>query len=241
MIPVGAHDSGEAETGAQAVPETGPPGRRSALGGLGARFPSCASGVDSLVQSMTDVLRRSLRAGACAGLGMMLLTAPVLAQDMPAPPPQDIPDEVQELMQEFQEMQERFMQLQNQVLQMNPELQQRQAAIGEMVNEAMAELNPDAVQQMDRLAELEQEAALAQQEQDMEELQELINEAQGLQAQLQSVQAQALEQEHVQEEIDSFQDELLEEMMEVDPEAGAILERLDELATQLGAEGPPEP
>ncbi len=172
---------------------------------------------------------------------LVVFASPVYAQDMPVPPQQDVPDEVQEMMEEFQEMQQRFMQIQSQVLQMNPELQERQAAIGDLVNEAMAELNPAAEEQVSRLQQLEQEAAMAQQEEDMERLQELINEAQGLQAELQAAQAQALEQDHVQQEIDSFQDDLLDEMIEMDPEAGQILDRLDELAQQLGAQGPPAP
>jgi phage terminase small subunit len=51
---------------------------------------------------------------------------------------------------------------------------------------------------------------------------------------------QALEREDIQNAIEEFQDDVLDEMKKLDPEAEDLLDRLQELAERLMAEqGPP--
>jgi chromosome segregation ATPase len=183
-----------------------------------------------------------LRSGLAALAGILLLTAPALGQQ-PAPPQQpqeEIPDSIQEMMTEFEETRQRFDQLHTRALEENPELQERQEAIGEMVNDAIAEIDPESEARMDRLAALEREAQAAQQQEDMDALQALVMEAQGIQQALQEAQEQALEREDIQNAIEEFQDDVLDEMKKLDPEAEDLLDRLQELAERLMAQqGPP--
>jgi hypothetical protein len=185
--------------------------------------------------------RFPLPLGAVAALTFaFVLAIPAVAQEM-APPQPELPDSVQRLIEEFQETEARFGALQNQVIQGSTELQSRQQEIGLMVNEAMREIDPQAEARIQRLQALEQEASVAQQEDDMAAFQALLMEAQELQVALQSAQERALERDEVQAAIGAFQTDVLAAMTEVNPEAEGMLERLQDLAERISAQMPGQP
>jgi DNA repair exonuclease SbcCD ATPase subunit len=182
---------------------------------------------------------RYTRSGLGALVAAVLLSAPALAQEFPTPPQQELPDSVQRLLEEFREAEERFNLLQDRAMQENPELQERQVELGEMVREAVVEINPEAQAQMERLEALEGEFMAAQQRGDGEAVQALIQEAQQLQSAIESAQAQAFDRDEIREAVDTFQADLMVAMTELDPEAESMLERLQHLADRIMAQQTP--
>lgn len=168
-----------------------------------------------------------------APLAALLAAAPVAAQDAPPTMQQQVPDSIQELIVEFQELEQRLGALQQQALAGNEELQEQQLELRQLVQQVMHEIDPQFEARVERLQALEQEAMAAQEAQDMETLQQLIGEAQTLQAGLQETQEEAMESPQVQQELEVFQAAMLDEMTRHDPEAPELIERLEELAEQI--------
>jgi alkylhydroperoxidase/carboxymuconolactone decarboxylase family protein YurZ len=158
-------------------------------------------------------------------LALALMAAPALAQQLPggAPTlPQELPEEVQELLSEAQE---------------SPDLQARQADLQELVDSTMRALEPEFDRFIERLGQLEQEAMAAQQSQDGERLQALMTEAQSVSGRLQAAQAQAMETPEIRDEMEAYEETLIDEMTRVDPETPQLLARMEELAEELEAAG----
>ena len=166
----------------------------------------------------------------------MLIASPAVAQD--PNPTQDVPDPNEALFTEYQQLQGRLGQLQVQAIQENGELETRRTAIDEMLMAAMIEINPETEAHIARLDVLSEEAIVAQQAQNVEALQPLMAEAMGLRSELENAQAQAIELEHVQAEIQSFETDLMAKTVEIDPEATELLTRMEELAELLSVGGP---
>ncbi len=168
-------------------------------------------------------------------LGLMLIAAPLTAQQMTPPPQQqqELPDSVQEMMAEFQEKQAALQEIQTQAVQASDELQGMQMAIQEQIEEAMRAIEPEMDDIIEQLQAMEAEAQAAQQAEDMERLQALMTEAQALDGRLQQAQAQALERDDIQESIEEYQEVLMVEMLEIDPEAEVLLEEVEALADRI--------
>ena len=139
---------------------------------------------------------------------------------------------------ELQQTQQALGQLQVQAINEHTELETRRSAIDEMLLSAMAEIDPDTQGNIDRLDVLSQEAIAAQQAQDGATLDALMTEATQLRTSLESAQAEALQRDDIQAEIQQFEEALMAAVLEIDPDAGALLERIDELSAQLGVVGP---
>ena len=176
------------------------------------------------------------RGPAIAFLLTMLIASPAVAQD--PNPTQDVPDSNEALFTEYQQLQGRLGQLQVQAIQENGELETRRTEIDEMLMAAMIEINPETEAHIARLEVLSEEAIVAQQAQNVEALQPLMAEAMGLRSELENAQAQAIELEHVQAEIQSFETDLMAKTVEIDPEATELLTRMEELAELLSVGGP---
>ena len=176
------------------------------------------------------------RGPAIAFLLTMLIASPAVAQD--PNPTQDVPDPNEALFTEYQQLQGRLGQLQVQAIQENGELETRRTEIDEMLMAAMIEINPETEAHIARLEVLSEEAIVAQQAQNVEALQPLMAEAMGLRSELEDAQAQAIELEHVQAEIQSFETDLMAKAVEIDPEATELLTRMQELAELLSIGGP---
>jgi len=182
-----------------------------------------------------------IRGIGAAVLGLALVTAPLSAQQMPQQQQQQqqMPPEMQEMVEEFQEKQQRLQALSQQALSENPELMEAQVALEEKVEEAMRAIEPETDQLIERLQAMQAEAQAAQEAEDMERLQGLMTEAQSMNERLQVAQTQALEQDEIQQAIEEFQDDMMDEMLAIDPEAEELQERVEELGAQLQAAGPP--
>lgn len=185
----------------------------------------------------------SLSRGIGAVLALFILcAAPASAQDVQQQLQQQVPDSVQELMAEFQEKQVRLQGIQQQALEGSEELQEREAELEEWIESEMRAIEPDMDSLSGRLEAMEAEAQTAQASQDQERLQEIMAEAQGTVSRLQTAQMQVLERDDVQEELEQYQNALLDEMKSLDPEVDQLVERLEELAMVLQSmQGPGGP
>lgn len=179
-----------------------------------------------------------LRLGAIVALSPIFFAGAAAAQDLPTAPPTQVSDSVQAMMTEYQQTQQRLGELQVQAINADSRLEAHRSSIDTMVIDAMAEVNPDTPGHIERLDELSEQALEAQQARDMETLQTLVNEATTLRQELDAAQSEALKREDIQAEIQSFEEELATAVLEIDPEADQLMDRLDELAEALSAAGP---
>jgi chromosome segregation ATPase len=180
----------------------------------------------------------ALRGGLFAMAATFLLAVPGMAQEPPMPPTappaqQEISPEAQAMLDELEATQEKLEGLQQQALAENEELQQDVARIQELVEEAVRVVEPEYDALVGRFGELQQEAMVAQQSQDQEAFQQVMNEAQTIQMRLESAQEQVFEREDVSEAVDTYREKLMDEMTRLDPEAPELMERMDELVERL--------
>lgn len=138
----------------------------------------------------------------------------------------------QELMTELRQVNQQLAGIEQQAMQ-DPELQEQRAATEATVIAAMTELDPETEQKLDRMGDLQSELQTAQQEGDQEEMGSLLQEQRQLEQSLQQTQAQALEKEEVAASLESFRESLVSAMIEIDPTAEQLLERQEELQTEL--------
>jgi hypothetical protein len=141
-------------------------------------------------------------------------------------------------MAEYQQVQERLGRLQAQAIQENEELEARRTQVDGLVTAAMSEINPESEAQIERLSVLSDEMMVAQQAQDSARLQEIMTEAMSIRAELGAAQAAAVGRADVQMEIQSFEEDLMARVVEIDPDAPGLLARLEELTEVLSLGDP---
>jgi predicted nuclease with TOPRIM domain len=148
------------------------------------------------------------------------------------------PNSPEDLMAEYQQVQERLGRLQAQAIQENEELEARRTQVDGLVTAAMSEINPESEAQIERLSVLSDEMMVAQQAQDSARLQEIMTEAMSIRAELGAAQAAAVGRADVQMEIQSFEEDLMARVVEIDPDAPGLLARLEELTEVLSLGDP---
>jgi len=177
---------------------------------------------------------------AVLAMGLLVLAAPARSQ-IPlgpgAPGPMD-PTSAEGLMAEYQEVQSRLGRLQVQAIDENADLDARRTELDGLVTSAMSEINPESEVQIQRLTVLSDEAMVAQQAQDSARLQEIMTEAMVIRSELEAAQTAAVNREDVQAQIQSFEEDLMARVVLIDPEAPALLARLEELSEVLSTGGP---
>jgi hypothetical protein len=172
----------------------------------------------------------------CLVTSIALALAPVAlnAQQPGALDPSQLPPEAQEVLAEMEQVQAEIEPIQRQAL-ADPELQAEQAALGAQIQTVMTELNPAVPQQMERLQELSAEAESAQSEQDQARIEEILTEARGIEIELQEAQTQAVQRPDVAPRVQAFQEKIQAKMVEVDPAADDLIQRMGELENRLMA------
>lgn len=159
-----------------------------------------------------------------------LTATPAVAQEtMPAAPASE---EVQAWLVEAQQIQQRLSQVQQQVL-ADPQIAEEREALGEQVQAAMIEADPELEQSMEQIQELEPQMAEAQQAGDQERLNELVAQARAMEQRFQEAQSEALEDPTLRETVLAFNARIEERMLEIEPETPQLIERLRELQTRL--------
>lgn len=174
---------------------------------------------------------RPIRTSLVAMLVLALAPAALLAQD-PAPAQPQVSPEIQGWLTEMQQLQAQLGPLQQQALQ-DPGLQEEQQRVTTLVQETMLQLDPTIPQQTQRIEELQQEAQTAQETEDVNRIMEIAAEAQQIQQRFVELQAEAMQSPAVAPQIEAFQSRLQARMIEIDPEAEARIQRLEELQRRL--------
>lgn len=178
---------------------------------------------------------------AAAAMSLLLLAPPAQSQTRlgPGSPGASVdPNSPEGLMAEYQQVQERLGRLQVQAIQESEELEARRTELDGLVTAAMNEINPESDAQIERLSVLSDEAMAAQEAQDSARLQEIMTEAMAIRSELEAAQTAAVGRDDVQMEIQSFEEELMARVVEIDPDAPGLLVRLEELTAVLSSGGP---
>ncbi|HSH46390.1 MAG TPA: hypothetical protein VK966_11155 [Longimicrobiales bacterium] len=151
------------------------------------------------------------------------------AQEQAAPGEQLDTDMAQRFM-ELQTIQQQLRPVQEQALQ-DEEIAAQLEEIQTRMDAAMREEKGEAI---DRMTALQEELMAAQTDGDQEAMQTLMAEAQGLQVELQEAQSEILERPEFKGPVEAFEAAHRARMIEIDPEAEALLDRMDELVAEMG-------
>lgn len=142
---------------------------------------------------------------------------------------QEMDPEAMGQMIEIQQIQQRLEPISQQALQ-DEELTAEMLAIQTRMQNAMREEDAELA---DRMESVREELVAAQQAGDQERVQEIMSNSQALQTEFQALQAKVFERPEIRESIDDFEAKHRERMIEIDPEAEPLLDRLDELVAGL--------
>ncbi len=170
-----------------------------------------------------------LALGACGGEDAPQTLPPSAAPGADAMG-QDMDPEMMALIGELQELQQQLGPIQDQVMQ-DPELQRHLEEVRDQVDQAMRADNPEL---LDRMSSLEAEFVAAQEAEDQARMQELGMQAQAMEMELRQAQEAVLSRPDIQERIEAFEAEQRAKMLEIDPEAGSMMDRMDEIVERLG-------
>lgn len=143
--------------------------------------------------------------------------------------PAEMDPEMMQQLSELQEIQQQLEPIQQQALE-DEALANQLEALQLRVATAMREESGESI---DRMETLQAEMQDAQASGDQERLQALMAEGQGLQQELQAVQAEVLARPEIRGPVDEFEAAHRARMIEIDPEAEELLDRFDELVASL--------
>lgn len=171
-----------------------------------------------------------------ASLALAAAMAPVglAGQGEGALAPAQLPPEAQELLAEAQQIQSELAPIQQQAVQ-NPELAAEQESLAEEIRSVMVDTDPSVAEKMERLQVLMDEARQAREAGDNDRMREVVAEAQIIEQSLKTTQAAALGHPEIAPRVEQFQANLKQAMVELNPEAGALLERAEEIEQRLVA------
>jgi hypothetical protein len=145
---------------------------------------------------------------------------------------QEMDPEMMARMMEAQEIQQQLQPIRDQAMQ-DPELAAQLTELQERIETAMREEGSELFEQMEAF---EADYLAAQEAEDSERAQAIGMEAQGVQMQLQAVQESVLSRPDIQEDIEAFEEHQRTVMLEIDPEAGELMDELDEILAGFGTQ-----
>lgn len=147
------------------------------------------------------------------------------------PPQQAANPQIMEKVTEIQEIQAELEPINQKALE-DQELAAQVAAVQADIESAMRKEDPELIQRMEQF---QQEVAAAQAAGDQAQIQALMTRAQGLQREMQALQAKVFQKPEIRERMEAFEAAHRARMIEIDPEAEALLDRMDELMEDLSA------
>jgi hypothetical protein len=179
---------------------------------------------------------------ALLALAALALPAAAAAQTTPAPQhqhpaPAPAPAPSANPQAELQQIQQRLGQLQQQALQ-DSAVQAAQKKFGDEVMAAMQGLDPEAKNKAARGEALNQEVEAARAANDNAKLNQLAAEAQQLQTYFAGLQQRALALPEIQEKRKAYLAVLLARMNQIDPQAQALVDRMEALRNPAPAPAP---
>lgn len=153
---------------------------------------------------------------------------------LPGAPGQEPPDPLQA---EYATLSQRLSSIQQQAM-ADSSLQKEYAALEAFVEGAMMATDPELPAHRERMGSLQAELSSAQQAEDQEKMQELVQEGTALQVKLQQVQATTMQQEDVATRMAAFREHMIARMSAIDAETPTMIARSDEIAAQLRGPAP---
>jgi len=142
---------------------------------------------------------------------------------------QEMDPQMMALMIEAQQLQQELAPIQEAALQDEALAGQLEALQGRLES-AMREENAEL---LDQMQELEQEFLAAQASGDEARAQEVGTEAQAVAMELQALQEAVMSRPDIRQSIEDFEEAQRARMLEVDPEAGEIMDRIDAIYAEL--------
>ena len=164
--------------------------------------------------------------------GALLAAAPAVAMSQQNLAPRTLPPEAQAMIMEMQEIHNRLLPMQEAAMQ-DPQLKQEGEVLGAQIMKAMEEIEPQTPSLIARLNELAPQVQAAQDAMDRELLATLATEAGEIDQLLQIARARAVERPDIVQAIDAYEEKVQEKMVQDNPEAAQLLDRLEVLNGQL--------
>lgn len=165
--------------------------------------------------------------------GLLSRTALAAALCAPlAPVPAQAQEDTREIFVELQKVKQQLQEIQQKALE-HPEIQEDRAKFEEDLAAAIEEIDPQADEKRERLAELQTEMQQAQQAGNQGKVSSLMDEAFGIQEALQQVEAQAMSRGTLARSLERLQEKLLKRMKEIEPNVEELMQREVELTAKL--------
>jgi ABC-type proline/glycine betaine transport system substrate-binding protein len=163
-------------------------------------------------------------------LALLVAPAALTAQQPTAPPPPS--PEVQGWITEIQQLEQRLGPIQARAME-DAGLQQAQTELNAAIVTALMQSTPEVQADLRRIETIQPELRAAQEAGDEEQLRRLVTEAQQLQQRLGEAQMRVLQQPEIAAQAEAFQTRLEARMIEIEPQAEAMLQRFLSLQTQI--------
>jgi len=170
----------------------------------------------------------SQRLALVAAIALALLAIPATS------PAQALPPEAQELVAEMQEIEGQLAPIQHLAMQ-DSVIQLHQDAVTDAVRKAMVAADSANAQKLERFDAILAEAEAAEQAGDTATVVALTAEVRELQPQLMAAQQNVMAQPEVEARMTAYFDAVEAKMIELDPNARALIDRLHELNEQVTA------
>jgi hypothetical protein len=160
-------------------------------------------------------------------LAAALMPAGLIAQQQPMPSP-----EVQGWLAEAQQIQQRLAPIHARAME-DQALQQAELQLNEAILAELRRAGPAVQADLRRIETIQPELRAAQEAGNREQLERLVTEAQQLQMRLAQAQGAALQQPEIQARAQAYQTQLQARMVELDPAAETMIQRLMALQAQI--------
>lgn len=160
----------------------------------------------------------------------LAMAAPATAQEQ-APPDEE---QLQELVTEARHIQQHLASVQQQAL-ASPEIARQREELSALIEEAISEQDPALENDLASAHDLEPQMAEAEAAGDQERLQELIEEVRALEARVAEAQRVALQDPELSSIVLAFNEQVEERILEIEPHARQMIERLQEIQSTLQA------
>jgi uncharacterized coiled-coil DUF342 family protein len=208
--------------------------------------------MDDHAQSCSGIAGRSAGIAAALGLAILVGAAPVHAQQGEQGQGEQMQQfqQMQQMQQELQQIRKQLRSIRQKALQ-DSSIRDDRMALEETVRGAMTQLDPNYTDKEDTLNAIQRRLQQAQQNQDTAQLRSLMSRGRQVQQQVQRLQDSVTQRDSIAEQLDSFRDDLISKMIEIDPQAEELMDRRDSIMNQLrqmsqqmrgqqgGQQGPP--
>lgn len=161
--------------------------------------------------------------------GMDAAGTPMTAEEQAFGPHQEMDPEVMAQVMEIQQIQQQLEPIQREALE-DEALAARLATLQAQIETAMRDEGSELFARIDRF---EADMAEAEAAGNQEQMQVLMMQAQGLQQEVQALQAAVFERPEIRQPVEEFEAAQRAAMIRIDPDAEALLDRVDELMANI--------